>query len=290
MHKVVISDIQGGLGNQMFMYAIARAISLRIGAKLYLSYNKTDIPDQFGRLFELDRFNIAGEPNRFADFNYPWARAIRFVSHRLGCHLPFPQVKFIGESNFHFDESLLSKDLRGCHLHGYWQSEEYFADCKDQIREDFSFKIRFSDDVEQERALIESYGDRAVALCVRRYQEVKKFINLKLTKEDYYLKAIELAKTKVENPVFFCFSQVPEWVKENLEKACGEVIYINPKTGKDSSHEDIYLLQQFKNFIISNSSFYWWGAWLSKKGNKMVISPDNWCCNKSNCSDWIVLK
>ena len=290
MQKVVISDVHGGLGNQMFMYAIARAISLRIGAKLYLSYNKTDIPDQFGRLFELDRFNIAGETSNLADFAYPGARLVRFLSHRIGLHLPFHNVKFINESNFMFDESLLSKQLNGCHLHGYWQSEEYFADCKDQIREDFSFKIRFSDDVEQERAMIESYGDHAVALCVRRYQEVKKFVNLKLTEEDYYLKAIEIAKSKVSNPVFFCFSQVPEWVKENLDTACGQVVYIKPKTGKDASHEDIYLLQHFKNFIISNSSFYWWGTWLSEKKDKMVISPDNWCCNRSNCSDWIVVK
>ena len=172
---------------------------------------------------------------------------------------------------------------------GNWATERYFKEFEPVIRADFRFNISFDTDIQEEYDMIKFYGNRAVALCVRRYQEVRTFVNLKLTEKEYYVHAIEEMKKRVHNPVLFCFSQVPDWVKEELSDCGSELIFIKPKSGDNASHEDLYLLTAFRNFIISNSTFYWWGAWLSEEKEKFVVSPNNWVNKDCNCKEWFVI-
>lgn len=290
-HKHVLANIHGGLGNQMFMYAVARALSKRIGADLLLEYDDTGNLDGYGRLYELEAFNISGEHPSWLSYRGFVGKLLRQIYTHIGVKLPFIPMTVIKESDtFQFDSSILSVDAKNINLVGYWQSEKYFKDFENLIRSDFEYKIQFPDYVEKEKQIIHSYGDRAVAFCVRRYQEVKQFVHLKRTEKDYYLKALDKIKIYIKNPVLFCFSQTPEWVKEEFSDCGIEIIYIKPKSGVFASHEDMYLLRSFRNYIISNSSYYWWGAWLSSAKDKLVISPDNWCCNESNCLGWIIIQ
>lgn len=287
--KKVIVEISGGLGNQMFMYAIGRALSLRIGGELILDYDNSGKKDNYGRLFELDKLSIKGKRSNFYSYDYPLGKFLKKVSRHLGVHIPCFYIRnVIEDDSFAFDPSVLTLN-NSCHLFGYWQSELYFKKFESQIRDDFKFSLPMSNMVNKEKAEILALKERAVALCVRRYQEVKQFEKLKLTEVDYYKKAIKVIQEKVSNPVFFCFSQTPQWVKEELEPLGIDIRYVKQKSGEYASFEDLYLLKAFKNFIISNSTYYWWGAWLSNRQNKIVISPNNWCCDKTNCSSWLII-
>lgn len=288
--KKVIVEISGGLGNQMFMYATGRALALRVGGELILDYDNSGKKDFYGRTFELNKFNIKGKRSNFYSYNYPLGKILKKISRRLGRHIPCLNIKNVSENkSFDFDSDILSI-TNSCHLSGYWQSELYFKDFENVIRQDFVFLNPMSHKVLDEKEQILNLNDRAVALCVRRYQEVKQFGKLKLTEVDYYKKAIIEIQKRVPNPVFFCFSQTPLWVKEMLEPLGIEIRYITPKQGENASIEDLYLMMNFKNFILSNSTYYWWGAWLSSRSDKLIISPNNWCCNKSNCDGWIIIE
>lgn len=288
MHNKVIINISGGLGNQMFMYAAARALSLRLNAKLILFSVNIHNKDGYGRQYELDRFCVTGSLQNHEGKGRLYA-AMKYRAERHNRSWPYINIKILREQDFQYEPKLLSPDFNSIQLEGYWQDERYFKDFENVIRDDFRFNISFNSDIQEEYDLIKSYGNRAVALCVRRYQEVKTFVNLKLTEKEYYVRAIEEMKNRVNNPMLFCFSQVPDWVKEELSDCGCELIFIKPKSGANASHEDLHLLTAFKNFIISNSTFYWWGAWLSEEKDKFVVSPNNWVNKNCNCKEWFVI-
>jgi len=143
--------------------------------------------------------------------------------------------------------------------------------------------------VENEGKVIDELGNRSIALGVRRYQEVEVFVNVKLTDKEYYLRAMKLMAQQVIDPVFICFTQDPDWVKENL---CDDfdVRFAIAKDQDTGAIEDLFLIRRCKHFIISNSTFYWWGAWLAENKNKIVIAPNNWVNSDTVKSDWTILK
>lgn len=130
-------------------------------------------------------------------------------------HIPCFYIRnVIEDDSFAFDPSVLTLN-NSCHLFGYWQSELYFKKFESQIRDDFKFSIPMSNMVNKEKAEILALKERAVALCVRRYQEVKQFEKLKLTEVDYYKKAIKVIQEKVSNPVFFVLVKLLNGLKKN---------------------------------------------------------------------------
>jgi hypothetical protein len=144
---------------------------------------------------------------------------------------------------------------------GYWQSEKYFADIADQVRKEFYLPKSFFD-------------DDMVAVTVRRGDYLllpEVFHNLG---NDYYLEALEV----FPDHTVVVFSDDPAWCIDNLEWA-DYVMPCNPAV------TDLSLLSSFKNHIIANSSFGWWGAWLAN-GNT-VVSPRNWFTNGLDTTDLI---
>lgn len=94
--------------------------------------------------------------------------------------------------------------------------------------------------------------------------------------------------SKVTSPVFFCFSQDIEWVEKHLTGKY-PVRLISKKENDSGAIDDLFLMMNFRNYIISNSSFYWWGAWLSKYDDKLVIAPDNFINKDSVPESWLKL-
>ncbi len=290
MQGKIITQLSGGLGNQMFMYAAARAMALRMGASLYLDCSGGFLNDRlYRRNFALNYFNTDFHiAPSLLSFNYFGGNFIHRLSRHLRRHLPYLFIRYLQENRQQDSRQLLSLPFSDYYLEGYWQSEAYFSDYKEQIRKDFRIVKSLPETVRQEAEIIKDLGNRCIALCVRRYQEVKKFVNLSVIDKTYYLRAMDEMAKRIKQPVFLCFSQVPEWVKENLSGKY-EIRYISPKNDRGGEIDDLFLLTQCSRFILSNSTFYWWGAWLSNAVDKQVIAPDKWFIPETPLKEWTII-
>jgi len=149
------------------------------------------------------------------------------------------------------------------YFEGYFQSEKYFADCKKEIREEFQFKER-----------LQIQGGNSVALHIRRGDYVK-FADIHLVcTPAYYENAIAYVQSKVENPIFYVFSEDLKWVRQNINIPSNSV-FVDYNPNLPSSH-DMQLMSLCKHQIISNSTYSWWAAWLNPNPDKIVVAPDKW--------------
>lgn len=284
---MVISNIIGGLGNQMFQYAAGRALSLKLRVPL-----KLDTRDfsgyQLHQGFELGRlFNCHAEIATDSDLAYVlgWqsAKLVQRVLRR-------PQLislrckSFVVEPHFNYWSGVNQLE-DNMYLYGYWQSEKYFIKFAENIREDFTFKLPFSD---QNAEIADQISQvNAVSLHVRRGDYVSNAKNafIGVCSLDYYRKAIEQIKNQVDMPVFFVFSDDINWVKNNLvlDKTS---VFVSHNIGSES-YNDMRLMGLCKHNIIANSSFSWWAAWLNSNSQKIVIAPKQWFANGQDDSDLI---
>lgn len=284
---MIISNIIGGLGNQMFQYAAGRAHSLKLGVPL-----KLDTRDfsgyQLHQGFELNRlFNCRAEIATDSDLAHVlgWQRAK--LAQQV---LRRPQLKrlryksFVVEPHFNYWSGINQLEDNK-YLYGYWQSEKYFIEFAENIREDFTFKFPFSD---QNAEIAEQISQvNAVSLHVRRGDYVSNAKNtfIGVCSLEYYRKAIEHIKSQVDMPVFFVFSDDIDWVKNNLvlDKTS---VFVSHNKGSES-YNDMRLMSLCKHNIIANSSFSWWGAWLNSNPQKIVIAPKQWFASGQDDRDLI---
>jgi hypothetical protein len=166
----------------------------------------------------------------------------------------------------------LSEDNALC-LQGYWQCPAYFADAEETIRREFSFKAAPSPANSATLAAITAAC--SVALHIRRgdYLQVK---NQPVLSRDYYRRAVEVLTCRVGTFRIFVFSDDIDWARTHLRLPC-EMTFVAGNT-KDTAHEDLRLMAACKHYIIANSSFSWWGAWLDPRRDKVVVSPKYWGC------------
>lgn len=292
---MVISNIIGGLGNQMFQYAAGRALSLVRGQPLRL-----DISGFAGyglhQGFELERvFNCPVESATSAEvrsilgWQFP-AGIRRVVAHPA--MKKFRRKGFVVEPHFHYWPGManVSKD---CYLFGYWQSEKYFQAHVAAIRDDFTFKPPMT--IENAELAGQIAKENAVSLHVRRGDYAK---NPKTTAThglcslDYYRAAIRYVAERVERPCFFIFSDDIGWVKDNLGMGL-PCQYVDHNQGLES-YNDMRLMSLCRHHIIANSSFSWWGAWLNSCPGKIVVAPGRWFANGNDTKDllpqgWVAL-
>ncbi len=286
---MVISHILGGIGNQMFQYAAGRALSLSTDQTHSLDLN--DFTDyQLHNGFELERvFNI-DKVVKSTSSNIQellgW-RANSFAKKVLR-RSPFTRLRgpsFVVEPHFNYWPAFFKLD-HDCYLYGYWQSEQYFKDFADIIRQDFAFKIPL--DERNKKVGLEMANTQSVSLHVRRGDYVSDPKNsniMHICSLEYYRQAINHIIKRIEQPVFYIFSDDMAWVKEHLsiEFPC---VYIDHNSGSES-YRDMQLMSLCKHHVIANSSFSWWGAWLNANPEKTVIAPKNWFRNGNNDSDLI---
>jgi hypothetical protein len=177
------------------------------------------------------------------------------------------------ERRFSFDPTVLDAP-RNVYLDGYWQSEKYFKEIENVIRREFCFKT------EPERRNGETANRikavNAVCVHVRRTDYVSDPATNQfqgLCPLEYYREAVRLIASRVSKPRFFVFSDEPDWAQANLELE-GPTIFV---TGNDleKGYEDLRLMALCRHHIIANSSFSWWGAWLSNSKG-IVVAPKKW--------------
>ena len=271
----------GGLGNQMFQYACGRskAIQLKTDIRVDTRMLENSIVNKniTAREFELDIFkaniNIAHKKElaAFSPTTIPlkiWYRWLK--SYRIYVEPSFEYDNFF--------EALKGNML----ICGYWQTEKYFLHLEKIIREDFTFILPKNN---QTLALEDRIDQtNAVSIHVRRgdyvsLQSANSFHGVANLR--YYKAAILLLEKRINNAMYFVFSDDTQWVKENLIGDRKDMIAVEHNNGKDS-WQDMYLMSRCKHNIIANSSFSWWGAWLNNYQQKIVIAPTQWFARDEN--------
>jgi hypothetical protein len=290
---MIVSKLTGGLGNQMFQYACGRSVAARFGASLALdAANVASSTPAAPRRYSLDVFNIAAPviaPEELALLMNP--PALSFAAQlwtrlRRGRSTPVI-LRRIVESQFHFDPSFLAAAGDNVYLDGYWQSEKYFQDQAELIRQDFTLVSKL--EASLRRDLFKQVEQcESVSVHIRRgdyaaHAETNQFHGL--CSPEYYQRSSEYLAAQVENPVFFLFSDDPDWVQENLHLSHPTIQVSN---GLLQDYEELCLMSRCRHHIIANSSFSWWGAWLNPRSNKIVCAPKRWFADESiNTSDLI---
>jgi hypothetical protein len=161
-------------------------------------------------------------------------------------------------------------------LRGFWQSEKYFENIGPLIKNELTLREPPGD--LQNTTLLKQIKDtESVAIHFRRGdyisdRQAQEFHGT--CSETYYRDAIALIQSKVENPFFFIFSDEPEWVAEHFNIDVPKCIVHH--NSPDEAHKDLYLMRHCRHFIVANSSFSWWGAWLGDHEHKIVIAPKQW--------------
>lgn len=260
---MIITRLHGRLGNQMFQYAAARGLAARLGAKVALDA-RTAIRRGEGVLTRVFELPLAGPPA------LPPARhdsLLRYALWRLFGSNP----KFRRERGLGYNRAIESWGDNS-YLHGYWQSERYFAHIADEIRRDFAFPpIRDARNAEMAARIGETLS---VSLHVRRGDYVALEAHA-LCDQAYYDAALARVLDGLGGcPTVFVFSDDPDWARENLPLPCEKVVV--DFNGGEADFEDMRLMSLCRHHVIANSSFSWWGAWLNPKPDKRVAAPARW--------------
>ena len=281
---MVIARLWGGLGNQLFQYAAGYAVAKKLGTELLLDPVQCYL-DQ-NRPYELDRLNITGRPwtaeeQKRIEFLIRLARPVDETTRGLPrlfkrCFLaPFSlYFSYAADRNAGFQSEIF--DARGhVYLAGTWADERYFSRYGDDIRREFSF--RTAPDEENRRWLDRIRSERSICVHVRRGDYVRvadTSARFGVCSLGYYQEAMRHMLAHVESPVAFVFSDDPAWTVENLHFPC-ETVYVAHNVGQ-RNEEDLRLMAACQHFVIANSTFSWWGAWLSPHANKIVVAPKQW--------------
>lgn len=277
---MVVIRFQGGLGNQMFQYALYEELKQRgIVVKADLTV--------FGRDVEQRAFELTSV------FNIQLDRASKEEIFKLAGgenNLLEGMVRQLLKKRTYKREELLSihelqEGIDNVYLDGYWQKETYFSHVKDKIRKNFCFKDQSVKNTDVYQRICDS---NSVAIHVRMGDYIKyQSIYGNICTYDYYIKAIQYVQQLIPDATFFVFSDELDKAKLFLQGIKAEFV----NTGMSNS-QDMQLISCCKHNIIANSSFSWWAAWLNSNENKIVVAPKKWDnIGKSDvaCNDWILI-
>jgi hypothetical protein len=277
---MIVVKIMGGLGNQLFQYAMGLSLATRKNTPLKLDLRT--INRQPLRKFQLPFFNIPfevaseDEIAKIAIKNPQSVFEKGFVLFQG--RLPYYMHRVVNEQSHRFDPRLFNSP-KDCYLIGYFQCEKYFLNVRSTILEQFTLRDTTNSYVKD--MCQEMSGVDSVSLHIRRgdYATVahtsERFGTLSL---DYYDRAIKHIAGKVATPTFYVFSDDLDWAKQNL-KIPYPVKFVEHTNAPDNV--EIIMMSQCKHHIIANSSFSWWGAWLGTFAQKNVVAPLVWYKDRS---------
>ena len=270
---MIYSRIRGGLGNQLFQYCMARSLADKLNTSLGL--DTRDFDDHSPYSMGLENFNIR------ADFN-----PAGMIEHKKNGYFKYLLDIMIGKHKYVYKEPYLQFDKNvsslpnNSYLKGYWQSEKYFKDNRENILNDLSIIRNQSN---QNKKLSEQIANTvSVSLHIRRGDYISNSgynANHGTCSLTYYENAVSyLVKNIGKKFTVFTFSDDPEWVCSNL-KLPVDICFVN-NNSSEHSYEDLRLMSECNHNIIANSSFSWWGAWLNTNNKKTVIAPSKWYANQ----------
>lgn len=276
----VTVGIGGGLGNQLFQYASARRLALASGVPLVIDHLSGFARDFYQRRYLLDRFAIRGEMiDPRASFASVTGRLRRRALAWRNRSRALADKTYVLEDWENSRPDLLGwKVTRPVYLEGYWQHERYFADIADLLRDELT--LRAEHDAENRAVAERIDAVESVCLHVRRLHGVPGTKDAKPLAQvsswhhldaSYFPRALERMAREIANPHFFVFADYPDWAREHIHTT--HPIEFVAHNGPDADTEDFWLMGRCRHFIISNSTFSWWAAWLARHPQKVVIAP-----------------
>lgn len=284
--KKIISLIKGGIGNQLFCYAAARRLAITNNSELVIDNISGFVRDhKYKRQYMLNHFNISARQATPSECLMPFERYRRVLLKLISRRKPFESRQYLEQENNDFDERLLFIKIDDTiYLDGYWQCEKYFIDIENIIRQEFEI-IPPTDRINQDMAaLIKSTN--AVCIHIRWFDtpnpEKETGYSNNIDKE-YYNKALSLINDQTINPHLFVFSDYPDETFRFLPLQKYNTTFITNNKGDENAYVDLWLMSLCKHFIIANSTFSWWGAWLASNNDKIVIAPAD---KKNGISAW----
>jgi hypothetical protein len=283
---MVIVKIWAGLANQMFQYALYRSFKEK-GKSAFVDTGtftpKWDFEDiSIADIFPMLKIENAN-PTLIKMFNIRREGIIGKAVYKIKrlTKLINYNARYIKEHNLSYNSFLF--DLDGdYYLEGFWQSQSYFENITDKIRDEFQF-VPFKD---KKNKKLENYlqKNNSVSVHVRKGPDyIKKSIVKGTCEVDYYKNAMQYISNNVDSPKFIVFSDNVAWCKKYLDFCNPEYVDWNPSAGY-GNHFDMQLMSICKHNIIANSSYSWWGAWLNNNSSKIVIGPKDWF-SKQYCID-----
>jgi hypothetical protein len=277
---VKIVKFKGGLGNQLFQYSFLKALEIKYkcnDVKADLSFF-TDVKNDNVRVPRIEKLNI--KINKAVSSDLKNVCLLKQSGNPMSLAYKgrvFAEKTF--NSKYYFESDRSYRDPKNLleyeYFDGYWQSWKYLKGIEEIVRREITLKNDLSEKTEETIKKIKSQN--AVFLGIRRGDYLASAKNRKHYGSfgiEYYLQAIDYIKKKVDNPVFYIFSNDIQWVKENMDLNC-DVIYRDDEE-QTSDVEELFIMAACKHAIIVNSTFYWWGAWLIDNPDKIVIAPNKW--------------
>ena len=233
----------GQLGNQMFQYAATKGIAVNRGFDMCIPDHDEVFHDGIGNFLKIELDN-------------PFT---------IQCQRGMIGGSVVQEHRFHFNEELFHECPDNVSLYGFFQTEKYFKHIEDEIRQDFKFNSKIQGECEP--IVDEVFDQSPIALHIRRGDFLINSGNHHNLSLEWYEKA--LSKFEPDREVIL-FTDDPFWASaQELFKPDRFLL-----SEGNSSYHDLYLMTQCSDFIIANSSFSWWGAWLANYGR--VVAPSKW--------------
>lgn len=273
---MIIVKLTGGLGNQLFQYALGRRLALEHKTNLFLDTSFFKIYNL--RNYELLHFNIAESKPSLSD-----VLKIKTIKFFITSEVVIKNLGYIIKRVIKRKRGWLPvsqkfiKIKNNIYVEGSWPSEKYFKNIENVIRQDLTLKEPL--DQKYLDILNRINDSNSVSLHVRRgdYLNAK---NLKVFAPDYspeyYREAIKIISDKVGPIKLFIFSDEINWVKNNIPLPF-PTEFVSPDTGLDSAdYQELILMSACRHNITANSTFSWWGAWLNNNHQKIVITPKKW--------------
>jgi len=277
MSRKVVVRLKGGLGNQLFCYAAARRLAWANDAELVLdAVTGFKYDHLYQRTYALGCFSIPARLATPAEQMEPLGRVRRLIARKLSERKPLDQRRYIRQVGVEFDPSIVTLRLQGgtTYFDPFGQSERYFADIRDDLKKD----LGMSEPSEPENLVMAAQiaATDSVALHVRWFDAgvVAHSSNMS---QAYYAAAIPQLLAKIRSAHFFVFSDRPSDAAALLAPLMGgqpfTLVAHNADTG--NAEADFWLMRQCRHFIIGNSTFAWWAAWLGEqeRGGTQVFAP-----------------
>jgi len=270
----ILVRLYGGLGNQLFTYAAAFRLARYNNCELFIDTKSGFIRDyKYQRKFSLNSFSISARAIKIPYFFYYILSFFIPFFNKINRKLPFQKRVFIVQDRISFNESLLHLNINSPKLfEGYWQSEKYFKDVEAEIRTELTIL----------KPIIKCFDDfkgrldykNSVAIHVRHFRDTQQPSQGNIS-NDYYYKAIDFFCSRFHDVQFWLFSDNPSLAKSLIFSNSKNCHLVSDNFGNLSDVQELYFMSQFSYFIISNSTFSWWGAWLSESVDKIVIAPSD---------------
>lgn len=290
----LVARVFGGLGNQLFIYAASKAAAEASGRRLLLDTQTGFERDLYQREYLLDCYAINSETaSSWQSYAGRLGRCRRWVHRRWAFHRRWGRGPVLVERGSYFDPELLQlpSGANTLYLEGYWQSPRYFQSIRDTLLRELVPVAPLT--LEAQGLAERMRRESSVCVHIRTYQEITDGGAHWRVDMSYYDEAIAWMQRKLRQPQFFVFSDNVSAAREALRNRPDvQVVDINVNGGKAGPVAELHLMSKCRHFIVANSTFGWWAAWLAAGAEKRVVAP-NRPQQLSNCDfypdDWVLL-